>query len=251
VKPPYVSYRTSADLGDHRLCGRKIVARNCRSNFADNKLRARATHLRVPALRRADARHRDLRAPSTSAGRRALRFHNERDRINQHNFLGGICLNGAVPSSHRLVLQIVRALPLPSPLARSVPLRAWLATDSHRSRSPDYLRLRGLCRRSNPHRSATLLIGISTSPRFPPAPSRWLGLAKSACDCPTEPRRARPDDAHMLSITLVGLSGRMRPAFRQLTYRGRTNRSKYPVPSARRGVGHHTPPRPDLQGQTT
>src|ERR1017187_3029858 len=47
-------------------------------------------------------------------------------------------------------------------------MRAWLATDTHRSRSPDNLRLTGFCRRSNPHRSATLLIGISTFPRFPP-----------------------------------------------------------------------------------
>ena len=47
-------------------------------------------------------------------------------------------------------------------------MRAWLATDTHRSRGPDELRLTGLPRRSNPHRSATLLIGISTSPRFPP-----------------------------------------------------------------------------------
>ena len=32
-----------------------------------------------------------------------------------------------------------------------VPLRPWLATDTHRSRSLDDLRLTGFCRRSNPH----------------------------------------------------------------------------------------------------
>jgi hypothetical protein len=55
-----------------------------------------------------------------------------------------------------------------SPLERTEPLRAWLATDTHRSRSPDDRRLTGFCHPSNPHRSATLLIGTRTSPRFPP-----------------------------------------------------------------------------------
>jgi hypothetical protein len=71
-----------------------------------------------------------------------------------------------------------------SPLERTVPLRAWLATDTHRSRSPDDPRLTGFCRPSNPHRSATLLIGISTSPRFPPwrlvqhLPPSFTGLGR-------------------------------------------------------------------------
>ena len=73
-----------------------------------------------------------------------------------------------VANARRLVLQNVPFLARQSPLERTVPLRAWLATDTHRSRSPDAPRLTGFCPRSNPHRSATLLIGISTSPRFPP-----------------------------------------------------------------------------------
>jgi hypothetical protein len=55
-----------------------------------------------------------------------------------------------------------------SSLELTLPLRPWLATDTHRSRSPDDLRLTDFCRRSNPHSAAPLLILISTSPRFPP-----------------------------------------------------------------------------------
>jgi hypothetical protein len=39
-------------------------------------------------------------------------------------------------------------LPPPSPLERPVPLRPWHAADTHRSRSPDYLRPTGFCKRS-------------------------------------------------------------------------------------------------------
>jgi len=111
---------------------------------------------------------RPSRALSTSAARRVLRPHHDRHRVNQQNFPGGISLNEAVANARGSVQQNAPLLPPPSPLEHPVPLRAWLAIDTHRSRNPDNLRLAGLCRRSNPHRSAILLIGISTSPRFPP-----------------------------------------------------------------------------------
>ena len=112
---------------------------------------------------------RPSRALSTSAALRVHRFHHDRHRINQQNFPGGICINYAVANPLVLVLQNDRVLPPQSPLDRLVPLRAWHATDTHRSRSRDNLRPTGFCQRSNPHRSASLLIGISTSPRFPPS----------------------------------------------------------------------------------
>src|SRR5208283_2845524 len=99
---------------------------------------------------------------------------------------GGICQNDAVTNTRGLVLQNVPLSARQSSLERSMPLRAWLATDTHRSRSPDHLRLTDFYRRSNPHRSATLLIGISTSPRFPPwrlvqhLPPSLTGLDASA-----------------------------------------------------------------------
>lgn len=111
---------------------------------------------------------RPSRALSTSAARQILRPHHDRHRVNQQNLYGGILQNHATANARGLVLQNV---PLPtrlSSLERSVRLRAWLATDTYRSRSPDNLRLTGFYQRSNPHRSAPLLIGISTSPRFPP-----------------------------------------------------------------------------------
>ena len=127
-------------------------------------------HLRVPTLRRPDARHRDLRArsahPRTAGfiGRTMIDI-----AINQQNFHVGILQNHAAANARGLVLQNVPLSARQSPLERPVPLRPWLATDTHRSCSPDDLRLTGFCRRSNPHSSATLLIGISTSPRFPPS----------------------------------------------------------------------------------
>jgi hypothetical protein len=112
---------------------------------------------------------RPSRALSTSVALRVHRSQHDRHRINQQNFPGGICLNNTVANSHCLVLQVAPTAPPQSPLERPVPLRTWHATDTHRSRNPDYLRLIGACRRSNPHSSADLLIGISTSPRFPPS----------------------------------------------------------------------------------
>jgi hypothetical protein len=108
------------------------------------------------------------RVLSTSVALRDHRCNNDRHRNLQQTFPGGIFLNYAAANTLVLVLQNVRVLPLQSPLERLVPLHASLATDTHRSRSPDGLRLTRFCRRSNPHRSATLLIGISASPRFPP-----------------------------------------------------------------------------------
>ena len=111
---------------------------------------------------------RPSRVLSTSAVLRTHRPRHDRHRVNQRNFSGGIFLNDAVANARGLVLQNLPVLAPQSPLERPVPLRAWLVTETHRSRSPDYLRLTDFNRRSNPHRSATLLIGISTSPRFPP-----------------------------------------------------------------------------------
>src|SRR6266481_8587229 len=117
---------------------------------------------------------RPLRALSTSVARRVPRSNHDRHRINQQNHPGGICLNDAVANARGLVLQNVALSARQASLERSVPLRAWLATDTLRSRSPvrsrspDDLRLTGFYRRSNPHRSATLLIGISTTRGFLP-----------------------------------------------------------------------------------
>jgi hypothetical protein len=100
--------------------------------------------------------------------RRVLRSNHDRHRVKQQTLYGGILQNHAAANARGLVLQNVPLLARQSFLELTLPLRAWLATDTHRSRSHDDLRLTGFCQRSNPHRSATLLIGISTSPRFPP-----------------------------------------------------------------------------------
>jgi hypothetical protein len=105
---------------------------------------------------------------STSVAHRVHRPHHDRHRVNQQHFHGGIFLNDAVANTRGLVLQNVPLSARQSPLERTVPPRAWPVIDTHRSRIPDDHRLTGFCRCSNPHRSATLLIGISTSPRFPP-----------------------------------------------------------------------------------
>jgi hypothetical protein len=92
----------------------------------------------------------------------------DRYSVNQPDLSGDIFLNDAVANARGLVLQNAPVLPPHAPLECRVPLRASFPTDTHRSRSSDYLRLTGFCRSSNPHRSAILLTGISTSPRFPP-----------------------------------------------------------------------------------
>jgi hypothetical protein len=56
--------------------------------------------------------------------------------------------NDAVANARGVVLQNVPVSARQSSLERTVPLRAWLATNTHRSRSPDDLRLTGLCRRT-------------------------------------------------------------------------------------------------------
>src|SRR5580700_7014598 len=81
---------------------------------------------------------RPSHALSTSVALRVHRPHHDQHRINQQNFPAGICFNRVVANALVLVLQSARVLPPQSPLERQVPLRAWHATDSHRSRSPDY-----------------------------------------------------------------------------------------------------------------
>jgi hypothetical protein len=100
--------------------------------------------------------------------RRDLRSNHDRHRFNQQTLYGGILQNHAAANARGLVLQNVPFSARQSSLELTLPLRPWLATDTHRSRSPDDLRLTDFCRRSNPHSAAPLLILISTSPRFPP-----------------------------------------------------------------------------------
>jgi hypothetical protein len=95
-------------------------------------------------------------------------LHHDRHRVNQQNLYGGILQNHAAANARGLVLQNVPFSARQSSLELTLPLRPWLATDTHRSRNPDDLRLTDFCRRSNPHSAAPLLILISTSPRFPP-----------------------------------------------------------------------------------
>ncbi len=106
--------------------------------------------------------------PSTSEARQVHRFPHDRHRVNQKTFAGGILLNDAAANARGLVLQNPSVLPPHAPHKCRGALRAWLPSNTHQSRSPDYLRLIGVCPRSNPHRSAILLSGISTFPRFPP-----------------------------------------------------------------------------------
>jgi hypothetical protein len=73
--------------------------------------------------------------------RRVLRPHHDRHRVNQQNPPAGIFLNEAVANARGLVLQNVPLSARQLPLERTVPLRAWFANDTHRSRSPDDLRL--------------------------------------------------------------------------------------------------------------
>jgi hypothetical protein len=163
---------------DHGHARPTFVCRHCGAPMLVINTFARARHIRAPP--RPGSRH-------------------DRQRFTSHNIAGGICSNHAVANVRGLVLQNVRVLPPPSPLERRVPLRACLATDTHRSCTPDNLRLTGIRRRSNPHKSATLLIGISTSPRFPPlrivqhrpvnprrlwtAARTWAGVEQSLTTC--------------------------------------------------------------------
>ena len=111
---------------------------------------------------------RPSRALSISAARRVHRLHHDRHRVNQHNFTDGVLLNDTIANSRGLVLQNDPVSAQASLLERTLPTRAWLATDTHRSRRRDNPRHIGFCQPSNPHSAATLLILISTSPRFPP-----------------------------------------------------------------------------------
>ena len=111
---------------------------------------------------------RPSRALSTSVARQVLRPHHDRQR--SIDTTSPAALPPIVPSRTPLA-SFCKTLPLPT---RHRLLNAGAATclARHRHRSitqPDYLRLTSYYRRSNPHRSATLLIGISTSPRFPPS----------------------------------------------------------------------------------
>jgi hypothetical protein len=116
--------------------------------------------------------------------RRVLRPHHDRHRVNQQNFHGRIFLNDAVANARGLVLQNDTVSVRQSLLERTVPMRAWLATDTHQSRRRDNPRHIGFCRPPNPHNAAPLLILISTSPRFPPwrlvqhLPSSLTGLGR-------------------------------------------------------------------------
>src|ERR1700722_2749897 len=111
----------------------------------------------------------------------------DRHRVNQQTLYGGIFLNDAVVNARGLVLRNVPVSAPQSPLERTVPPRAWLATDTLDHAATDDLRRTGFCRRSNPHRSATLLISINTPRGFlpeglsNPCPQASPGLATSAC----------------------------------------------------------------------
>jgi hypothetical protein len=98
--------------------------------------------------------HRSWIEAQVQLGRNAVSIY--QDLVESHGF------------EHRCnsVKRFVHALRSREPERPTIDFRGLFRT--HRSRSPDDLRLSGFCLRSNPHRSATLLIGISTSPRFPP-----------------------------------------------------------------------------------
>jgi hypothetical protein len=86
----------------------------------------------------------------------------------------------------------------------------WHAIDTHRSCSPDYLRLSDFCGRSNPHRSANLLTGISTSPRFPP--SALARRLPSHLSAHARHLRSQADDEQPLTSGAGGASNfRSRP----------------------------------------
>ena len=61
-------------------------------------------------------------------------------------FTGGIFQNHAAANARGLVLQNVPLSARQSSLERTLPLRLRLATDTHRSRRRDDLRLTGFCR---------------------------------------------------------------------------------------------------------
>jgi hypothetical protein len=79
-------------------------------------------------------------------------------------FTTAFCKNHAAANARSLVLQKVPFSARASLLERTLPTRAWLATDTHRSRRRVDLRLTGFCKRSNPHSAAPLLIS-SARPR--------------------------------------------------------------------------------------
>src|SRR5271157_968403 len=121
---------------------------------------------------------RPSRVLSRSADRRQRRAHHDRRRVDQRNFTGGILLIYAVANARGLVPQNGPVSARRSVLEPPISPPTWHAIDTHRSRRRDNPHHIGLCRPSNPHSAAPLLILSRTSPRFPP--SRIIHPAQQA-----------------------------------------------------------------------